>query len=137
MKTCAIPLFCDNMQTVMRPLFVVSSQAKMASVDNAAISRRTILPTTDESRAHGLGLWNCLGKIPRPADAGTPSDRVKMLRDAFVKTLSHSAVLDETKKGRIDIDPATAPSFISSDIKLQPSCDDSERLSHRSFFHKE
>ena len=136
MKTRAIPLFCDNMQTVMRPLFVVSSQAKMASVDNAAISLRTILPTTDESRAHGLGGCGIVSGTFF-ADAGTPSDRVKMLRDAFVKTLSHSAVLDETKKGRIDIDPATAPSFISSDIKLQPSCDDSERLSHRSFFHKE
>jgi hypothetical protein len=32
---------------------------------------------------------------------------VKMLRDAFVKTLSDPEVLDETKKGRMDIDPAT------------------------------
>ena len=38
---------------------------------------------------------------------GTPPDRVKMLRDAFVKTLSDPEALDEAKKGRMDVDPAT------------------------------
>ena len=44
---------------------------------------------------------------PMMVTPGTPPDRVKMLRDAFVKTLSDPEVLDETKKGRMDIDPAT------------------------------
>jgi len=38
---------------------------------------------------------------------GTPPDRVKMLRDAFVKTLSDPEALDEAKKARMDVDPAT------------------------------
>ena len=44
---------------------------------------------------------------PMMVTPGTPPDRVKMLRDAFVKTLSDPEVVDETKKGRMDIDPAT------------------------------
>jgi tripartite-type tricarboxylate transporter receptor subunit TctC len=44
---------------------------------------------------------------PMMVTPGTPPDRVKMLRDAFVKTLSDPEVLEETKKGRMDIDPAT------------------------------
>ncbi|MGH7874656.1 MAG: Bug family tripartite tricarboxylate transporter substrate binding protein [Candidatus Binatia bacterium] len=44
---------------------------------------------------------------PMMVTPGTPADRVKMLRDAFVKTLSDPEVLDETKKGRMDIDPVT------------------------------
>ena len=38
---------------------------------------------------------------------GTPPDRVKILRDAYVKTLSDPDVLEEAKKGRMDVDPAT------------------------------
>jgi len=44
---------------------------------------------------------------PMMVTPGTPPDRVKMLRDAFVKTLSDPEVLDEAKRGRMDIDPAT------------------------------
>ena len=44
---------------------------------------------------------------PMMVTPGTPPDRVKMLRDAFVKTLSDPEALDEAKKGRMDMDPAT------------------------------
>ena len=44
---------------------------------------------------------------PMMVTPGTPPDRVKMLRDAFVKTLSDPEVLDEAKKSRMDVDPAT------------------------------
>jgi len=44
---------------------------------------------------------------PMMVTPGTPPDRVKMLRDAFVKTLSDPEVIDEAKRGRMDIDPAT------------------------------
>jgi tripartite-type tricarboxylate transporter receptor subunit TctC len=44
---------------------------------------------------------------PMMVTPGTPADRVKILRDAFVKTLSDSEVLEETKKGRMEVDPAT------------------------------
>jgi tripartite-type tricarboxylate transporter receptor subunit TctC len=44
---------------------------------------------------------------PMMVTPGTPPDRVKVLRDAFVKTLSDREVLEEAKKSRMDIDPAT------------------------------
>jgi tripartite-type tricarboxylate transporter receptor subunit TctC len=44
---------------------------------------------------------------PMMVTPGTPADRVKILRDAFVKTLADPTVIDEAKKGRMDIDPAS------------------------------
>lgn len=44
---------------------------------------------------------------PMMVTPGTPADRVKMLRDAFVKTLNDREVLEEAKKSRMDVDPAT------------------------------
>jgi tripartite-type tricarboxylate transporter receptor subunit TctC len=36
---------------------------------------------------------------------GTPADRVKILRDAFMKTIADKAFLEDAKKLRLDIDP--------------------------------
>jgi tripartite-type tricarboxylate transporter receptor subunit TctC len=49
------------------------------------------------------------GNFGRPimVTPGTPTDRVQILRNAYMKTLSDPSVLDETKKGRMEIDPAT------------------------------
>jgi tripartite-type tricarboxylate transporter receptor subunit TctC len=44
---------------------------------------------------------------PMMATPGTPADRVKILRDAYAKVLTDPAALDEAKKGRMDVDPAT------------------------------
>jgi tripartite-type tricarboxylate transporter receptor subunit TctC len=44
---------------------------------------------------------------PMMVTPGTPPDRVKILRDAYAKTLSDPEALDEAKKGRMDVDPAT------------------------------
>jgi tripartite-type tricarboxylate transporter receptor subunit TctC len=44
---------------------------------------------------------------PMMATPGTPADRVKILRDAYVKTLSDPQVIEEAKKSRMDIDPAS------------------------------
>jgi hypothetical protein len=38
---------------------------------------------------------------------GTPPDRVKILRDAYMKTLKDPAAVDEARKGRMDIDPTS------------------------------
>jgi tripartite-type tricarboxylate transporter receptor subunit TctC len=38
---------------------------------------------------------------------GVPADRVKIMRDAFDKTINDPALLAEAKKRRLDIDPAT------------------------------
>jgi len=49
------------------------------------------------------------GDFGRPimVTPGTPPDRIKILRDAFLKTLNDPEVIDEAKRGRMDIDPAT------------------------------
>jgi tripartite-type tricarboxylate transporter receptor subunit TctC len=44
---------------------------------------------------------------PMMVTPGTPADRVKILRDAYMKTLNDPGALDEAKKGRMDVDPAT------------------------------
>ena len=44
---------------------------------------------------------------PMMVTPGTPPDRVKILREAYLKTLSDPDVLEEAKKGRMDVDPAT------------------------------
>jgi hypothetical protein len=38
---------------------------------------------------------------------GVPADRVKIIRDAFNKTINDPALLAEAKRRRLDIDPAT------------------------------
>lgn len=38
---------------------------------------------------------------------GTPPERVKLLREAFVKTLNDAEVIAETKKSRMDIEPTS------------------------------
>ncbi|HTF92710.1 MAG TPA: tripartite tricarboxylate transporter substrate-binding protein [Verrucomicrobiae bacterium] len=59
---------------------------------------------------------------PMMVTPGTPPDRVKMLRDAFVKTLSDPEALDEAKKGRMDVAPATGEELdkLVSDIFDSP-----------------
>jgi tripartite-type tricarboxylate transporter receptor subunit TctC len=44
---------------------------------------------------------------PMMVTPGTPPDRVKILRDAFMRALKDPAAVDEAKKGRMDIDPAS------------------------------
>ncbi len=35
---------------------------------------------------------------------GTPAERVKILREAFLKTMSDPEVMAEAKKGRMDVE---------------------------------
>ena len=44
---------------------------------------------------------------PMMVTPGTPPARVKILRNAYVKTLSDPEALDEAKRGRMDVDPAS------------------------------
>lgn len=49
------------------------------------------------------------GEFGRPmmATPGTPKDRVRMLREAFQKTLKDPSAVDEARRGRMDIEPTT------------------------------
>jgi tripartite-type tricarboxylate transporter receptor subunit TctC len=44
---------------------------------------------------------------PMMVTPGTPSERVKMLREAYVKTLNDPEVLAEAKKARMDVEPTS------------------------------
>lgn len=44
---------------------------------------------------------------PMMVTPGTPPERVKVLREAYVKTLNDPEVLVETKKGRMDVEPTS------------------------------
>ena len=44
---------------------------------------------------------------PMMVTPGTPAERVRILREAYVKTLNDPDVLAEAKQGRMDVDPAS------------------------------
>jgi tripartite-type tricarboxylate transporter receptor subunit TctC len=79
-------------------------------------SRAADVPTTHEifdqykvsaSNRRVANIVLAAGDFGRPmmATPGTPADRVKILRDAFLKTLSDPEAAAEAKKSRMDIDP--------------------------------
>ena len=53
---------------------------------------------------------------------GTPSDRVKTLRDAYTKSMKDPELLAEAKKGRMDVDPSTGEELqaLLQEIMEQP-----------------
>ena len=64
------------------------------------------------------------GDLGRPfiAPPGTPADRIKILRDAFTKTMSDPALLADAKKRGWDIDPLNGEDLeaVAKDILVQP-----------------
>ena len=65
---------------------------------------------TPEGNKRMAALVLASGEFGRPiiATPGIPADRVKMLREAFSKTLTDPALLADAKKRRLDIDPTSA-----------------------------
>jgi len=65
---------------------------------------------TPEETKRMAALVLASGEFGRPiiATPGIPADRVKMLREAFSKTLSDPALLADAQKRRLDIDPTSA-----------------------------
>jgi tripartite-type tricarboxylate transporter receptor subunit TctC len=53
---------------------------------------------------------------------GTPADRVKMLRDAYVQSIRDPELLAEAKKSRMDVDPSTGEELqaLLNEIMDQP-----------------
>jgi tripartite-type tricarboxylate transporter receptor subunit TctC len=63
-------------------------------------------------------------EIGRPivATPGIPADRVKILRDAFIKSMRDPEVLDDAKKKRLDLDPVAGEDLeaLAKEILAQP-----------------
>jgi tripartite-type tricarboxylate transporter receptor subunit TctC len=53
---------------------------------------------------------------------GTPADRVKMLREAYVQAIKDPELLAEAKKSRMDVDPSTGEELqtLLNEILNQP-----------------
>ena len=53
---------------------------------------------------------------------GTPADRVKMLREAYVQAIKDPELLAEGKKSRMDVDPSTGEELqtLLNEILNQP-----------------
>jgi tripartite-type tricarboxylate transporter receptor subunit TctC len=64
------------------------------------------------------------GDLGRPfmGPPGMPAERVKILREAFVKTMNDPALLAEAKKKEWDIDPSSGEELeaITKEIMVQP-----------------
>ena len=59
---------------------------------------------------------------PMVAPAGVPSDRIKILRDAYLKALGDPELLAEAKKKGLDIDPTSGDELesLAKEVSIQP-----------------
>jgi tripartite-type tricarboxylate transporter receptor subunit TctC len=65
------------------------------------------------------------GALGRPmaASPGTPPDRLKILRDAFAKTMADPEFLAETKKRRYELEPVSGEEVetLAKEVLTQPA----------------
>lgn len=56
------------------------------------------------------------------ATPGTPADRVKILRDAYAKALADPGLIEEAKKGKMDMEPARGEALqkLAKEVMEQP-----------------
>ena len=59
---------------------------------------------------------------PMVAPPGVPADRVKVLREAYAKSLSDADLIGEVKKSRLDMEPSTGEEIqaLYKDLMDQP-----------------
>jgi tripartite-type tricarboxylate transporter receptor subunit TctC len=64
------------------------------------------------------------GEFGRPyvLPPGTPADKVKIIREAFVKTLKDEAMLADARTSKLDIEPSTAEELdrLAKEVTSQP-----------------
>ena len=79
---------------------------------------------TPESTRKLVTVILASGDLGRPfiAPPGVPPDRVKILREAFMKTMNDPAFLDEVKKKKLEADPSSREELdtIAKEAMAQP-----------------
>ena len=79
--------------------------------------------TTDSSRRLAAVIL-AANEIGRPiiATPGIPADRVKIFREAFMKTVNDPDLLEDAKKKRLDLDPVSGEELekLGKEIMAQP-----------------
>ena len=99
----------------MRVLFQTGKKRDPRLADVPTVEELIDQYKTPEATKRLANLVLASGEFGRPiiATPGIPADRVKILRDAFSKTLSDPALLADAKKRRLEIDP-TGPDELES-----------------------
>jgi hypothetical protein len=79
---------------------------------------------TDDSGRRLTSLVLAGGEFGRPyvLPPNTPGDKVKIIRDAFAKTLKDEALLADAKVNNLDVEPSTAEELdrLAKDVANQP-----------------
>jgi tripartite-type tricarboxylate transporter receptor subunit TctC len=79
---------------------------------------------TDDAGRRLANLILAAGEFGRPyvLPPNTPADKVKTIREAFVKTLKDEAALADAKANKLDIEPSTAEELdrLAKEVISQP-----------------
>jgi tripartite-type tricarboxylate transporter receptor subunit TctC len=79
---------------------------------------------TDDAGRRLANLVLAAGEFGRPyvLPPNTPADKVKIIREAFAKTLQDEVVMEDAKKGKLEIDPSTAEELerLAKEVVSQP-----------------
>src|SRR3972149_10800432 len=79
--------------------------------------------TSDSARrlAKGILAANEIGR-PIIGTPAIPAERVKILREAFMKTVNDPELLDDAKKKRLDLDPVSGEDLesLGKELVAQP-----------------
>jgi tripartite-type tricarboxylate transporter receptor subunit TctC len=79
---------------------------------------------TDDTGRRLANLVLAAGEFGRPyvLPPNTPADKVKIIREAFAKTLKDEAVLADAKANKLDIEPSTAEELdrLAKEVMSQP-----------------
>jgi hypothetical protein len=79
---------------------------------------------TDDAGRRLANLVLAAGEFGRPyvLPPNTPADKVKIIREAFAKTLQDEVVMEDANKGKLEIDPSTAEELerLAKEVVSQP-----------------
>jgi tripartite-type tricarboxylate transporter receptor subunit TctC len=102
------PFISWRKKNFVRVLFQTGKKRDTRLADVPTVQELIDEYKTPEATRRLASLVLASGEFGRPivATPGIPADRVKILRDAFAKTLSDPALLADAKKRRLEIDPA-------------------------------
>jgi tripartite-type tricarboxylate transporter receptor subunit TctC len=79
---------------------------------------------TDDTGRRLANLVLAGGEFGRPyvLPPGTPADKVKIIREAFAKTLKDEALLADAKASKLDVEPTSAEELdrLAKEVITQP-----------------
>ncbi len=103
------PFISWRKKNFVRVLFQTGKKRDPRLSDAPTVDELMVEYKTPEAIKRLAALVLASGEFGRPiiASPGIPADRVKILREAFSKSMSDPALLADAKKRRLEIDPTT------------------------------